>query len=42
MTIDRRSFLKVLIGLGAAVALPLQPTEEEVDCAWDQLVRRQF
>jgi len=39
---DRRAFLKSLIGLGAAVALPLQPTDEQVDEAWDQLVRRPF
>jgi hypothetical protein len=39
---DRRSFLKALIGLGAAVALPLQPTEEQVDEAWDRLLRRPF
>jgi hypothetical protein len=39
---DRRAFLKALIGLGAVVALPLRPTEEQVDEAWDQLVRRPF
>lgn len=39
---DRRSFLKALIGLGAAVALPLKPTEQQVDEAWRQLVRRPF
>jgi hypothetical protein len=39
---DRRDFLKALIGLGAAVALPLQPTEEQVDEAWDQLFRSPF
>lgn len=39
---DRRSFLKALAGLGAAVALPLQPTEQQVDEAWNQLVRHPF
>lgn len=39
---NRRDFLKALLGLGAAVALPTQLTEAQVDEAWDQLVRRPF
>jgi len=34
MNMDRRSFLQALVGLGAAVALPLNPTDEQVDEAW--------
>jgi hypothetical protein len=42
MTVDRRSFLNALIGLGAAVALPLRPTDEQVDAAWEHLVQQPF
>jgi hypothetical protein len=42
LRMDRRTFLKLLIGLGAAVVLPTRPTEEQVEEAWDALVRYPF
>lgn len=39
---NRREFLKALLGLGAAIALPVAPTEAQVDEAWDQLVRSPY
>jgi len=39
---DRRSFLQALIGLGAAVALPLKATDAQVDKAWNELCQDPF
>jgi hypothetical protein len=42
---NRREFLKALLGLGAAITLPVAPaeaTEAQVDAAWDQLVRSPY
>ena len=39
---DRRSFLNALVGLGAAVVLPIKPTEQQIVQAWDHLQRHPF
>ncbi len=39
---DRRSFLKALVGLGAAIALPAHATEAQVDVVWHRLAERPF
>lgn len=37
--INRREFLALLAGLGAAVVLPTNPSAAEVDAAWDRLLK---
>lgn len=37
--INRRSFLQSLIGLGAAIALPVEATDAQIDCVWEAALK---